>query len=312
MLVRVSGFEISLNSQRYTIDTFASELTARSGQEIDNRTYYFDTTSYPGFCVGVIITVKDQSKYCKLEKQEDGKTKIVVNNLKDSEKIMDFNFFAIQLSNGVGVYQHYHQSAALSALERKMKLVAKELERDLVAIEEEKYGLGFENLRPKRKVRDLKKECKVSVSLSQIVTQAGLEKILEAYKKIKALDYVLTVLEPKVRHATPISDKVRKKREVLYFSNPELVGELAQDISSAIRQYKIKNGRVIVEDEQGLTKPIRISDMPEYLWEQEYDEVVETIDNIDPGDFGGNLYLQKLVKLFEWKQHEHILQVEFE
>lgn len=312
MFVKVSAFEVTLDAPRFNIVQFASELTARSGQELDHRQFYFDTNSYPGFCVGVIITVKDQNKFCKLEQQQDGRTKIIVSNLEDTEKIMDFNFFVIQLSNGVGVYQHYHQSAALSALQRKMKDVAKTLNSELLLGEEARHGPGLEKLRPKKKIAALKRECKVRVSLSPMFTQAGLEELLKEYKRIKALDYVVTVLNADARHATPMGGRVRKKREILYFSNPEMVAELAQEIDAAIKKHKIDNGRVIVQDKDGDTKPIKIMDMPEYLWEQDYDVVVETINDIDPGDFGGNKYLQQLVKLFEWKQYEHILQAEFE
>ncbi|MCC4261562.1 hypothetical protein LL270_12965 [Pseudomonas aestusnigri] len=51
---------------------------------------------------------------------------------------------------------------------------------------------------------------------------------------------------------------------------------------------------------------------PEYLWEQDYDLVVEQINDIDPGDFGSNDYLKKLVALFERKDYAYILQAEIE
>lgn len=307
MLVRISAFELTLESERHDRSTFTAELTARSGQAIDNRTFYFDTTSYDGFCVGVIITVKDQSKFCKLESSADGKTKIRVSNLKETEQIMDFNFFALNLDNGIGIYQHYHQSAALSALAGRLRGVALELTNEALSEEESKHGKNFEKL-SKSKASKLRKKCKTQVSLSQIVTQEGLANILAEYKKIKAFDYVYTVLTPEVRFATPMSDFLRKKREIIYFTNPDLIDQLAYQIQATVKDRDIKKGRVLVEDDENMQKAIKIFDMPEYLWEQDYDVVVGTIDNIDPGDFGANKYLGQLVKLFERKDYAHILQ----
>ncbi|MCC4261078.1 hypothetical protein LL270_10470 [Pseudomonas aestusnigri] len=260
MQVRVSAFEMSLEADRFTRAEFIDELVARSGQPVENREFYFDKTSYPGFCVGVIITIKDQSKFCKLQ-SEGGKKKIVVNNLKASEKIMEFNFFVLNMENGVGVYQHYHQSAALSALSYRMKCIGDELTANELASEAVVNGPDFNKL-SKAAAKKLKKACKVRVSLSQVVTQAGLQKILESYKKIKALDYVLTTFTPAVRHGTPLSGRVHKKREILYFSHPKMVQALSEEITQAIAQYKIEKGRVIVQDADGSDKSIRIVDMP--------------------------------------------------
>lgn len=133
MLVRISAFDMDIVSSLYDLRSFVGGLTARSGQEYKGKIFYFDAESFEDFCVGVIITVKDQSKFCKLQSQADGGAKISVSNLEEAEKIMDFNFFAINLENGVGVYQGYHQAPALKTLSNRFKSVAKELRDAYVA-----------------------------------------------------------------------------------------------------------------------------------------------------------------------------------
>ncbi len=305
MLVRVSAFDMDIASDLYDLESFVGELTARSGQDYKGKMFYFDADSFEGFCVGVIITVKDQSKFCKLQSQADGSAKISVSNLDEAEKIMDFNFFAINLENGVGVYQGYHQAPALKTLSNRFKSVAKEL-RDRHVTEGE-AALHQTGRHTAAAVRRLKREAKIRVGANPIISTQDLERRLAAFRKIKGLEYTYTVLSPVVAHATPLSDKVKKKRETLFFTNPDLVTQLAQEITSAVRDFAIRHGRVIVEDEDEDVKSIKIFEMPEVLWEEEYDVVVTKIDDIDPGDFSANRYLNEIMALFDKQEYAAML-----
>lgn len=310
MLVRVSAFEMAISSDMYDLRSFVGELTARSGQEYKGKIFYFDASSFDDFCVGVIITVKDQSKFCKLKSQADGSAKISVSNLEEAEKIMDFNFFAINLENGVGVYQGYHQAPALKTLSNRFKSVAKELRDNYVADGE--AALHQSGRHTAAAVRRLKREARIRVGANPIISTQDLERRLAAYRKIKGLEYTYTVLVPRVAHATPLSDKVKKKRETLFFTNPNLVTQLAHEISLAIQDFAIRNGRVIVEDEDEDVKSVKIFEMPEVLWEEEYDVVVTKIDDIDPGDFAANKYLNEIMALFDKQEYAAMLRAAFD
>lgn len=313
MLVKVSAFDIDITSQIFDYQAVADLATAATGTQFDdNRTFYCDTAAFPGFCVGVIITVKDQKSFCTLDVGGAAGTVIKVNNLDEHNQIMDFNFFVLNIENGIGVFQHYHQSAPLSALERLLKAqVRTEKDRriaDAVAGEEARIGKKLNATQASKIQRKHKSYIKVGV----VVRPETLKAQLEEYAKIKGMEYTYTVLTPKVLDATPLSNRIKKKKETLLFTNPTIVASLAREIHNAVKQFEIKRGNVIVEDEEGVTRHIKIMDMPEVLWEQEYETVVALIDDINPNDFANNDYLKSLVELFDHVDYTHLLRANVE
>lgn len=311
MQVKVSAFDVDIDSEVIDLESLTNRLVAHSGRQFEeNRICYFDKNSFPGFCVGVIITVKDQKSFCTLDVGEDGTPIIRVNGLDEHTQIMDFNFFALNLENGIGVYQHYHQSAALSSLERKFKLEAKTLKEELIedALNAARQRAGH-NLSEGASVK-IQRQHKAIVRVGMLVSQEGLRQLLLQYQKIKGMEYSYTVLQPQIREATPLGNRVSKKKETLTFSNPNIVDTLSREIVQAVRAYGFAKGRVFVEDAEGDTKSIKIFDMPEILWEEDYDTVVAMINDIDPGDFGANEYLRSLVQLFDQADYTHILRAD--
>ncbi|WIK39827.1 hypothetical protein [Pseudomonas aeruginosa] len=308
MLVKVSAFDIDINSAIFDYQAVADLAAGVTGIVFEeNRTFYFDTAAFPGFCVGVIITVKDQKSFCTLDVGGAAGAVIKVNNLDEHNQIMDFNFFALNIENGIGVYQHYHQSAPLSVLERLLKVqVRTEKERRIaaaVAAEEARLGKQLSASQASKIQRAHKSYLKVGV----VVRPETLKAQLEEYAKIKGMEYTYTVLTPEVLEATPLSNRIKKKKETLVFTNPNIVDSLAREISAAVRQFGINRGNVIVEDDEGVTRHIKIMDMPEVLWEQEYETVVALIDDINPNDFANNDYLKSLVDLFDHADYTHLL-----
>lgn len=313
MLVKVSAFDIDLTSAIFNIKAVAALAVGVSGKGFeDDRIFYFDTNAFPGFCVGVIITVKDQKSFCTLDVGDGAGAVIRVNNLDEHNQIMDFNFFVLNLDNSVGVYQHYHQSAPLSVLERVLKVQVRiEKERRIameVAAEEVRVGRKLNASQASRIQRAHKSYIKVGV----VVRPETLKAQLEEYAKIKGMEYTYTVLTPKVLEATPLSNRVKRKKETLVFTNPNLVASLAREISKAVKDFDIKRGKVVVEDDDGLTRNIKIMDMPEVLWEQEYESVVTLINDINPYDFANNDYLKSLVSLFDHADYSYLLRANVE
>lgn len=313
MKVQVSAFDVELESKEIDLATLVKNLGDMNGlQQEERRQYYFDEVSFPGFCVGVVITVKDQKSFCTLDETEDGVSVIRVNGLKEGDSIMDFNFFVINMNNGIGVYQHYHQSAALSSLEKRFKFGLKDLYESRVseeiAIEEARKG----NSISKAAERRINKKYRSNVKVRTLVSRETLENILTRYSKVKGMEYSYTALTPVVRHATPLGQRVVKKKESIVFSNPGIVATLSREISQAITDFSIDKGRVFVEDAQGLRDVVKIFDMPERLWEMDYDDVVAMIDNINVSDFAENKFLQSMVVIFDQKEYAHILRADVE
>lgn len=312
MLVKISAFELTIDSSEINLQSLAYRLVEYSGQQFDERVYYFDRTSYDGFCVGVVITVKDQKSFCTLDVGTDGKKIIRVQNLDEHNQIMDFNFFAINLQNGIGVYQHYHQSAALSSVEEKIKHEARSLKEQLInnAIHAARQEKNRDLTAGEEKKISRKHKC--ILKISPIVSKENLRNVLREFSKIKGMEYNYTTLLPVVRDATPLGNRVAKKKETVVFSNQSFVETLSNEIVAALRTFQIGKGRVFVEDAEGRSKAIQMFDMPEVLWEEDYDEVVGRIRDIDPGEFNQNQYLREIVALFQDERYNHILMAELQ
>lgn len=312
MLVRVSAFEVELESATITLNSLIDNLCALNGLQEGHREYYFNNESFPGFCAGVIITIKDQKHFCTLETNENGEHVIQVNGLEENNSIMDFNFFAINMDNGIGVYQHYHQSAAISALERRFKDGLKDLKDSLIAAEIAQARKDVKRKFTKKLETAIKRKHASKIKVRTLVSSKGLTELLLHYSKIQSMEYHYTTLLPKVRHATPLGNRIAKKKETITFVNPNIVKTLTKEIVEAIANYKMAKGRVFVEEADGTKDIIKIFDMPEELWERDYDEVVQMINNINVSNFEDNKFLKAMIELFDNKNYTHILRAQIE
>ncbi|MFV9494929.1 hypothetical protein ACNUI5_25615 [Pseudomonas aeruginosa] len=86
-----------------------------------------------------------------------------------------------------------------------------------------------------------------------------------------------------------------------------LVAILSAEIAAAIEEFPFAKGKVFVEDAQGKNEIVKMFDIPEVLWEADYDTVVAMINNIDPADFANNTFLQDIVALFDHQDFSPIL-----
>lgn len=312
MLVRVSAFDVDIESATISLSSLTENLCSINGLQDGNREYYFDCESFPGFCTGVIITIKDQKNYCTLKTDEHGEHIIQVNGLEENNTIMDFNFFAINLENGIGVYQHYHQSAAISSLDRRVKVGLKDLKEQLIAKEIAEFRQANRGNISKSREAKIRARHKSKVQVRTLVSKQGLAELLSHYAKIKGMEYHYSALTPAVRHATPLGSRVQKKKESITFANPNIVNVLSREIVQAVGAFDIGKGRVFVEQADGTDDIIKIFNMPEELWERDYDEVVQLINNINVSNFKENQFLHTLISLFDDNRYTNILRADIQ
>lgn len=307
MLVRVSAFDVELESEVINLEALVDNLVDMNGVQEGSREYYFDVQSFPGFCVGVVITIKDQKSYCTLGADGEGGHVIKVNGLEEGNSIMDFNFFVLNLDNGIGVYQHYHQSASISSLGKKFKDGLSDLKESLIDAEIARQSQAKRGDISKHAKAKIRSGHKSKVQINTIVSRSTLAQLLGQYNKIKGMEYTYTTLSPVILHATPLADRVQRKKESITFENPSIVRTLSREIAAAVVDFNIAKGRVFVEDADGVSNVVKIFDMPETLWERDYDDVVQMIDNINVSDFQANDFLRAMVELFNHPEHGRIL-----
>lgn len=274
----------------------------------NNRMVYFNSDHDEDYYLGMIVTVRDQKKFCK-GKVLGGDFTFDVVNLKQADKMLEFNYFIINKSSGLGLYQHYHQSCTPRILGQMLKQLSSIYSRSCgdahIAAIEAKNGKQYS----KSKRSKLRQPFVSKLDFSILVRQENLEEILKEYAKIKSFEYEYATLTPQIQQATPLASHVLKKKEYLRFHTPTNVFDLAKSIAGFAKNGGLKSGRVKVENEYGDEFPLRIFDMPDYFAVYDFDELADKLSNIKASKFYDSEIVKLLRDTFEDEAFNHIFQV---
>ena len=103
MLVRLLGFALDCPNS-LTLKELFEDLDRRSGliEQLDEvgRFLFVDSSSNDQYFLGLIVSVKNQRKFCELQEQ-GGDFRVIVNNLKTNSHQMEFNFFVVNRRTGI-------------------------------------------------------------------------------------------------------------------------------------------------------------------------------------------------------------------
>lgn len=299
MLVRILGISFEPKAI-VTLDELFDNLSKLSDKEIlvgdINRLLVVDKDSNEKYYLGVVVTIKDQRRFCELSK-EQGKIKIKVVNLEDHQSIMEFNFFVINKTSGLGLYQHYHQSCSIGQFAH---LVSKRY-RDIAD------GLAEEEIAQNEKIDEkkiaaIRKKYSGRLDWSVLVRKEALENLLLELSLIKSFEFDFMHLESKEPEYQPLSGKVRKERRKLSFVRNTFSHFVAHKISVLANKLKISSGRVIGEDEDGISRAIKIMDNPDNYGEYPYDDVAAKLHNLDLSSISDSwVIIELLEKAMQYK-----------
>jgi hypothetical protein len=287
-----------------------AHLAANNGKPDQSRAIerriFLDESTNKNYYLGLVVTVKDQKRFCRLENNK-GQIKITVENLTGDDKLMEFNFFVINKKNGIGLYQHYHQSCGLnvfgSYLVSHHKLI-----REKGANEEIEAQTNKEGELSASKERSIKKKYRGRLRFSQLVRKDSLEKILKECKALKAFEYEISALDANLRPGVPLSKYVKKLREKLTFSQVWSVPVLASAIATAVKELSPRNGRVYALNEFDEDVSLRIFDVPDNFGEEDFDEVALKLNNLNLNAFGSHKVSNELVALCQSDDLKHIFE----
>lgn len=312
---RFLGFSIGYQSEKLSFDMLMQELSSKLNHEFqsdpstgNSRMVYFNSDHDQEYYLGMIITVRDQKKFCK-GKVLNGDFTFDVVNLRQADKMLEFNYFIINKESGLGLYQHYHQSCAPRILGKMLKDLSSVYSRScgdahVAAVEAQNGKKYSESKRSK-----LRKPFVSKLDFSILVRQENLEEILKAYAKIKSFEFEYATLTPQIQQATPLASHVLKKKECLRFHTPTNVIDLAKSIASFTKNGGLSSGRVKVENEYGDEFPLRIFNMPDYFAVYDFDELADKLSNIQASKFYNSEIVKLLRETFEDEAYDHIFQV---
>lgn len=311
MKVRLYGFEIETTGKSVGIDDLLSHFEANSGKsnttkEIERR-IYLDRKSHANYYLGLVITVKDQKRFCRLE-NDHGNIKIAVENLKGKDKLMEFNFFAINKHNGIGIYQHYFQSCGINVFGSYLHQCHNSMRDSLIETDIKTHMSMNSGKISDKEEKTIKRKHSGLFKFSPLVRKEALAKILEEYKAIKAFEFEYSTLGVEQKQGTPLSKFVKKKREKLTFSSTWSLAELAAGIVESISLIKPKNGRVHVVNSFDEDLALKIFDIPDNFGEEEYDDVALKLHNLDVYGFANHKVISELVETCQSDDYSYIFE----
>jgi len=308
--VKLYGFEIESSSEHITIDSLMASMEKSSGLPDNSRSIerriFIDRKSHAEYYSGLVVTVKDQKRFCRLE-GSGGQIKIAVENLKGNDKLMEFNFFVINKKNGIGLYQHYHNSCGLNIFGTYLSSEFTSLRQSLIDNEIKMMELANGNISDSQK-KEIRKKFKAKLSFSQLVRKESLEKILSEYKKLKAFEYEFSAVDSKIREGIPLSNYASKIREKLTFASGWSIPVLSSAISEAIDKIKPSSGRIYATNQEGDDVSIKVFNIPDNFGEEDFDDVALKLHNLDLKTFSSHQVSLDLIAVCKSKDYSNIFE----
>lgn len=309
MFVRSYGFSIEAGHDRVTVADVFSLMASQNGQpdtsKANERRFYVDDTSDADFVRGLVVTVKDQKAFCELV-NDSGSFVIKVNNLTGDNKLMEFNFFVVNKKNGLGIYQHYHQSCTPNTFGSYLRSRYASLSHD--SREQAIKKLEALGQLTKKNEKRIKSEHHGALKFTLLVHDESLADVLSKFQQIKNFEYEYAAIVPDKVSGVPIGPYVKRMKEKVTFQPNVDSGLLATAIQGTVDIIKPRAGRVSVIDhidDEDVPLSIRIANIPEHFGEQDYDAVASKLDELDVTTFSTHQVVDELIKACK-ETYKHI------
>ncbi|MBU2907871.1 hypothetical protein BCU30_021790 [Vibrio lentus] len=299
MDVKYLGFDISVEHESAGVSPkeFFEHLEQENilimqkdvdGNESEHRQIFVNTTHDEDYYLGLIVTFKEQRKLPRAEKTLTGLT-FKVSSLEDpTQRFMDFNFFIVNKENGLGLYQHYHQSCSLNIAGILLKKSFRELSNSKIeaAIDLEKITLRAEQKKlTNRQEVKLRKSMKSSIVFTPLVTVDELEDVLKSYKKLKSIEFEYSFLDARNTKGLALSRYVSKRKEKLTFNSTFSINSLARDIKAFTERSDVNSGRVIAEDYDGTSVPVKLFNAGSCFKVEDFDDLAQKLHGVEVSKF---------------------------
>lgn len=304
MHVRFLGFSISTEGAALSLDDYIKYMMTKQDTAFKlgehQRHLYFNDTHSENYYVGLLVTVKDQKRFCEL-KNNSGKLVIKVTDIDADSKIMDFNFFVINKTNGLGMFQYYHQSCSLNSFGyfnfcRYSDYRDGYIKEKIAALEDDSNA----------EFKKLKKKYQGRLTLETLIRKEKLTELMLELDRIKSFEYSFAYLTANEPEYEPLKRWVNKERTKLSFAKGSPKNNLADVIGSIVKGKGINKGKVTGIDVDGIERILRITDTPDSFGEYQYDDVADKINALDIENFQDSWVIKEL--LAKCSESKHIFE----
>lgn len=307
MQIKILGFAWEAPAP-LTAAKLTTSLKTQSGTQFSfggfERIAYWKKAS--NVLAGMLITIKDQKRYCELKKAGKG-LRIVARAIDEGSQAADFNFVVINEDSGKGLMTYYHGSWSLSQFCLWAKLRHEALRTE--SIEAEAASARTESAR-KRAVRDAQRRYP-RMDWQFLLTENGLKDLILSLQKIKSFSF--TVASPDAtdnlfRPLMPSNIRTETRRFVFKQSSggslASVVRDAAKAIPSFIARHGVKRGKIEGVDASGVDAVLKIVDNMEVYDSMDFDDAVDGLD-LDPTQFATSDICSWLLK--EAERHKEAL-----
>lgn len=307
MKVRLYGFSLKAGHNKTSLSDLYDYLAVHSGEpdntKSNERRIYFDKDSDATYARGLIVTVRDQKAFCKLI-EDNGSLVINVESLQGDDKLMEFNFFLINKTNGIGLYQHYFHSCSLGVFGGYLRTDYREISDAKCA--DEIHASERTGRHTDAKEKAIKRAHRGNLEVATLVHSGSLSTVLRDFEKIKSFEYEFAELEAIRDVAQPLSPYVRRRKETVTFEQRANVGTLANAVQQAVNLIQPRSGRVHVETEDGDVLSVQLENIPEHFGEYEYDDIARQINNLNVLEFSRHNAFAQLADVCNSDAYRHI------
>ncbi len=303
MKVRFLGYSLTIGDG-ITFDDYFSGLESQGKVTIEyagnNRILYVKKIADTNYFGGLLITIKDYKKFCKLQ-DENGELKINVESVGEDSNLMEFNFFVLNKNTGNGIYQHYHQSCSLNQFGIALKRKYNEYRKLIIKKEVE----NLPETAPKKKEKEINNKYQKLFEWIVIVRPEKLEALIKELYSISAFEFDFLTMQANEKEFRPFDGDVTKERRKFSFVAKSSVSKLAKKIAQVVGTLDFTGGKVIGRDSDGFQKIVNILDNPDNLGEFDYDKFVTKL-TVNVKDFDSSWPIQELLK--SANEHNHIIE----
>lgn len=307
MIVRSYGISIEQGNAAVSISDLFESLEQTSGQlnPLFNspRLIFVSTTQDADFYTGLVVTVKDQKTFCELVAGT-----LTINVVQLQNNMMEFNFFVVNKTNGLGIYQHYHQSCSPGSFAQYLKeryRVLTDQSRN-AALQSATTG-GVLRRKDEKRIRS---EHSGSLKLGTLVHRQSLATVLSAFHRIKAFEYELAEVESPVTAGVPVASyAVREYKRFTFGETP--VRAVARAIQSTVDTLGITKGHVnvvdVIDDEE-VPMSVKLSNIPENFGEHDFDQIAGQLNDMVASEFATHSIISQLLDICKGQHQATFMQ----
>lgn len=269
MIITFQAFAWEPTCSKLTMDAFLKASITQNGILSNSRsTYIINEGQYVS---GVILTVKDLRKFCKLVKNKQ-EVNLEIHKLQRNEQVADFNFFTIDSQSGYGMYQHYHHSCSLNMFNLINAKRYDEQRREL--LRQNLKDIDPENDARKKKITKSyhgKLECKI------IEREGTFIERVKTMNDVARIEFEFQAIAPEQDTFAPLSPFLKGHKHLLSFLKGARKKNKITALTTVLTQNPLKKATVTGIDENGNDITYRLMNDFDRFATFEYEDFVPSL-----------------------------------